>query len=132
MTDSIDPSPSMTTFPHPVEESNLINIEQFAAVSLRVGQIVSAEALPKSKKMLKLRVNLGEESGSRQVLAGIAKFYTAEQLLGKKVVVVANLKPATLMGELSEGMLLAAASDDNAILALVDPGNDMPIGATVR
>jgi len=80
--------------------------------------VVAAEEVPKSKKLLKLQVDLGEDA-NRQVIAGIKEFYSAESLLGTQVCVVANLKPAKLMGMMSEGMLLAAKDADG--LCLVRP-----------
>ncbi|WP_417332224.1 methionine--tRNA ligase [Halarcobacter sp.] len=100
------------------EEDNLITIDQFFETTLRVGTIVEAEEVPKSKKLLKLQVDVGEEK-PRQVLAGIKEFYSAESLVGTQACVVANLKPAKLMGMLSEGMLLAAKDEDG--LCLIRP-----------
>ena len=125
------PSPLQPAQPQaPAEE--LIDIDYFAKIKLRVARIEAAEPLPKSKKLVKLRINLGEKLGSRQILAGIAQFYTAEQLVGRKIVVIANLKPAKLMGEESQGMLLAASSEDGALLTLLDPSAQMPEGSVVR
>lgn len=109
-----------------------IDIDHFAKVDLRVGRIEEAEVLPKSKKLIKLRVNLGPALGSRQVLAGIAQYYTPEVLIGKRIIVVSNLKPATLMGETSQGMLLAAANEDGSALAIVEPAEHIDLGAQVR
>jgi methionyl-tRNA synthetase len=92
----------------PKDSKPMIDIEQFGTVDLRVGRVLECEAIPKSEKLLKLRVDLGEESGPRQVLAGIAKAYKPEDLVGTDVVIVANLKPAKLMGQESQGMVLAA------------------------
>lgn len=103
----------------------LIDIDQFGMVQLRTAVIVEAEAVPKSKKLVRLQVDLGGER--RQVLAGIALHYTPEQLLGKTVVVVANLKPAKLMGMESQGMILAASNADG-MLTLVSP-IDVAVGA---
>lgn len=101
-------TPEMPHHYEPLKEQ--ISIDDFSKVDLRVGKILSAEKLSKSKKLLKLQVDLGFEK--RQILAGIAKHINdPETLIGKKVVIVANLKPATLMGELSEGMLLCAGDD---------------------
>lgn len=112
----------------PVEE--LISIEDFMKVKLRVARIEAAEAVPKSTKMLKLQLDLGP-LGKRQILSGIAKFYTPESLIGKHIVVVANLKPAKLMGLESEGMLLAASSDDGSQLMVLEP-TSIPPGSVVR
>jgi len=115
--------------PLPTEE--LIDIEHFAKVQLRVGQVVAAEKVEKSKKLLKLQVNLGNDLGTRQILSGISQFYAPEQLLGKKIVVVANLKPAMMMGLESRGMLLASSSADRSQLQLVNPGDDAVVGSAV-
>jgi methionyl-tRNA synthetase len=114
------------------ENNSLITIDTFMKVELRVGEIVAAEKLPKSKKLLKLRVNLGDKLGERQILAGIALHYDPETLLGKRIVVVANLQPAKLMGEESQGMLLAASPDDDSMVALVSPAPEIPLGSRVR
>jgi len=98
------------------EEDNIITIDQFFETSLKIGTIVEAEEVPKSKKLLKLQVDVGEEN-NRQILAGIKEFYSAESLVGTQACVVANLKPAKLMGMLSEGMLLAA-KDENGLSLL--------------
>ena len=96
----------------PVEEEqdNLITIDQFFETTLKIGTIISAEEVPKSKKLLKLQVDVGEAK-NRQIVAGIKEFYSAESLVGTQACVVTNLKPAKLMGMLSEGMLLAAKDD---------------------
>ena len=112
------------------ETDNNVSLEYFSRLHLRVGQIVAAENVEKSEKLLKLQVDLGEER-PRQVLAGIAKHYTPDVLIGRKIVVVANLKPAKLMGYESEGMLLAA-TDTNGNLELLSPGSIMAPGSIVR
>ena len=95
-----------------------IGIDAFAAVELRVAEILSCEPVPKAKKLLKLQVDLGYEK--RQVVSGIAKFYTPDQLVGKKVCLVTNLKPAKLCGVDSYGMILASGEDDVKVVFL-DP-----------
>ncbi len=109
-------------------DDNLITIDQFFQVSLKIGTIVEAEAVPKSKKLLKLQVDLGEER-PRQIVAGIKQYYDAEALVGTQVCVVANLKPAKLMGMLSEGMLLAAKDDEG--LSLMRPEHPRKAGSSV-
>ena len=101
-----------------LEEDNLITIDKFFETTLKIGTIVEAEEVPKSKKLLKLQVDLGE-GRNRQILAGIKESYSAEELVGTQACVVANLKPAKLMGMISEGMLLAARDEDG--LNLVRP-----------
>jgi len=96
----------------------LIGIEDFTKVDLRVGKIVSAERVEKSDKLVKLNVDIGAET--RQVVAGIGKSYTPEELTGKSIVIVANLKPAKLMGIESQGMLLAAGSGDGLAVSTFD------------
>lgn len=96
----------------------LIGIDQFFQTSLKVGTVVKAEEVPKSKKLLLLQVDLGEEE-PRQIVAGIKEWYSAEDMLNTQVCVVANLKPAKLMGMLSEGMLLAAKDEDG--LCMIRP-----------
>jgi methionyl-tRNA synthetase len=96
----------------------LIGIDQFFQTSLKVGTVVQAEEVPKSKKLLLLQVDLGEEK-PRQIVAGIKEWYSAEEMLNTQVCVVANLKPAKLMGMLSEGMLLAAKDEDG--LCMIRP-----------
>ena len=93
-----------------------IGIESFGAVELRVAEILECEPVPKAKKLLKLQVDLGYEK--RQVVSGIAKFYKPEQLIGKKVIIVANLKPAKLCGVDSFGMLLASGEEDVKVVFL--------------
>ena len=107
-----------------------IDISQFGAVELKVGNVLTCEAVPKSEKLLKLTVDLGEGS-PRQVVAGIAKSYRPEELVGTQVVVVANLKPAKLMGLESQGMILAATTPDGAPV-LLRPLATVPPGAKVK
>ena len=105
----------------PVEEPEHeaeIGIDAFAAVELRVAEIIACEPVPKAKKLLKLQVDLGYEK--RQVVSGIAKFYQPDDLIGKKVVLVTNLKPAKLCGVDSYGMLLASGEEDVKVVFL-DP-----------
>ncbi|MBB3109150.1 methionyl-tRNA synthetase [Paenibacillus phyllosphaerae] len=111
--------------PEPKEE---ITIDDFAKVELRVAQVIAAEPVKKADKLLKLQLDLGYEQ--RQVVSGIAKFYTPEQMVGRKVICVVNLKPVTLRGELSQGMILAASHGDQLTLATVP--DEMPNGAIVK
>ena len=97
-----------------------IDIDHFAKVQLRVATIESAELVPKSSKLYKLQLDVGS-LGKRQIVSGIAKHYTPEQLVGKQIVIIANLKPAKLMGVESHGMLLAASTEGDAALALLTP-----------
>jgi methionyl-tRNA synthetase len=111
-----------------MEEDNIITIDQFFETTLRIGTIVEAVEVPKSKKLLKLLVDVGEEN-PRQILAGIKEFYSAQELEGTQACVVANLKPAKLMGMLSEGMLLAA-KDENG-LSLIRPEKSKTAGTKI-
>lgn len=104
-----------------------IDYDEFAKVDLRVAKILAAEAVPKSNKLVKLRIDLGEE---RTVVAGIGKDYQPEKLVGKSIVIVANLKPAKLMGVESHGMLLATDSPDG--LTLIGFDREPRTGAKVR
>ena len=106
----------------------LIGIEDFGKLDLRVGKIVSAERVEKSDKLVKLMVDIGAET--RQVVAGIGKSYTPEELTGKSIVIVANLKPAKLMGVESRGMLLAASSGEG--LAVVTFDRETKPGSRVK
>ncbi len=105
-----------------------ITFEQFGQVDLRVAKVVAAEAIPKAKKLLKLTVDVGGES--RQVVAGIAEAYPPETLVGKSVIFVANLQPATIRGVESQGMILAAG--DDKILGLSALDREVPPGTKVR
>jgi methionyl-tRNA synthetase len=94
-----------------------ITLEEFSKIDLRVATVVHAERIPRAKKILKLEVDLGQK---RTIVAGIAEQYSPEELVGKQIIIVANLKPAKLMGILSNGMLIAAVADSGPILATMD------------
>jgi methionyl-tRNA synthetase len=111
------------------EAEGVIGIEDFAKVQLKLGLVRSAERVPKSDKLLKLSVDVGEPQ-PRQILAGIGKTYEPEQLVGKRIVVVANLAPRKMMGLESHGMVLAA-SDDAGLSVLTVEGERLP-GSSVR
>jgi methionyl-tRNA synthetase len=100
----------------------LISIEDVRKLDLRVGSILGAERVPKSKKLLRLHVDIGVEK--RTIVSGIGESYQPEELVGRKIVIVANLKPAVLMGAASEGMLLAAKSGEG--FELVMPAESPP------
>jgi methionyl-tRNA synthetase len=106
---------------------NLIGIEDVAKVELRVAEVKEAEKVPKADKLLKLQIQIGEEM--RQIVAGIAEYYQPETLVGKKIIVVTNLKTAKLRGIESQGMLLAAKKKKNLTLLTVD--SDIPTGAKI-
>jgi methionyl-tRNA synthetase len=107
----------------------VIDVEEFRKLDLRIAEVIEAEAIKGSKKLLRLRVRLGEET--RQVVAGILGAYTAEQLVGRKVALLANLKPAKLMGVESQGMVLAA-EDAEGKSVLLQPERDVPPGSKIR
>jgi len=107
-----------------------VGIEEFARIRLVVGQIKLAERVPKSKKLVRMEVDLGEPA-PRQIVAGIGAAYAPEQLVGRRIVVVANLKPATLMGVESRGMLLAATLPDGSPVLLA-PDAEVPAGSGVK
>ena len=107
-------------------EDGMIGIEDFSKIDLRVVEILAAEPVPKTDKLMKIQVSLGNEE--RTVVSGIAKFYKPEDLIGKHVVLVANLKPAKLRGVMSHGMLLAASKGDE--LQIVE--TTMPVGSKVK
>ncbi len=110
------------------EAENIITIDDFAKVELKIGQVIACEKVPKADKLLKSTVKIGEES--RTIVSGIAQWYSPEDMVGKRVCVVTNLKPAKLRGILSEGMLLAA-SDDQGNLALVGPDKEIADGSRI-
>ena len=113
----------------PLEIENLISIDDFFKTEIKVGTILEVSEVPKSSKLLKLQVDLGENR-PRQIMAGIKEFVNIADLAGSQVCVVANLKPAKLMGYLSEGMILAA-KDENG-LSLISPGTQKIIGTKVK
>ena len=124
------PKPQATVTTRPAQETReqpmLISFDRFKELDLRVGVVKHAERIPKSKKLLLLKVDIGEE---RQVVAGIGQTHAPEDLIGKQVVVVANLQPAKLMGHESHGMVLAASDGDT--LSLLTPEQPITPGARV-
>lgn len=106
----------------------MITIDDFKKLDLRVAKIISAERVENSDKLLKLEVDLGEEK--RQILAGIAKQYSAEEMIGREIVIVANLEPRQLMGLESNGMILCADSPDGPVLLM--PGKEVQPGTKIR
>ncbi|MEA4892438.1 MAG: methionine--tRNA ligase [Peptococcaceae bacterium] len=110
------------------EHKPQIEYDTFAQVELRVAQVLACERIPKADKLLRLEIAIGEER--RQLVAGIAQHYTPEEMVGKKIAVVANLKPAKLRGVESQGMLLAASEGER--LAVITLPEDMPCGARIK
>ena len=115
------------TEPKKESADNLITIDDVAKVQLRVAEVKEAEKVPNADKLLKLQIEIGQEK--RQIVAGIAEYYQPDQLIGKKIIVVTNLKPATLRGIESNGMLLAAKKKKNLTLLTVD--SEIPSGAKI-
>lgn len=110
------------------DETKEISIEQFFETRLKVARVISAEPVAGADKLLKLQVDVGD--GERQLVAGIAKSYEPESLVGKRIVVVTNLRPARIRGVESQGMLLAADLGGRPILATFE--EDVPPGTPVR
>ncbi len=111
-------------------ESSVITIEDFEKIQLRTARVMACERVPKSDKLLKLSLSLGKET--RTVVSGIAKHYTPEEMVGKQVVLLANLKPAKLRGIESQGMILCASDAEDTTLRLISVDGDMEDGAEIR
>ena len=107
-------------------EDNIITFDDFLKVDLRVVTVLEAEEVPDSQKLLKLKVSLG--STQKQIIAGIKKSYSPEDLVGKQIVIVANLEPRKLAGLESEGMILATHNEEDKII-LVSPQEEVPAGS---
>jgi len=112
------------------EQDNLIGIEDFMKLELRVGKVLTCEPVPKSKKLLRMEVDLGTEV--RQILAGLSQYLLPAEMIGRRVVVVANLKPAKLMGLESHGMILATDPGEGGVPVPVAVPDGTPLGAKVR
>ncbi len=106
----------------------MITYEDFKKLDLRVAKIIEAERVENSEKLIKLQIDLGDEK--RQIIAGIGKFYSPEDLINKKIVVLCNLEPRTLMGLESNGMLLAASNKNQ--ISLLIPDQDIASGSLVK
>lgn len=107
-----------------------INIEDFTKVEIRIGEVISAEDIEESDKLIKLTVNFGEK-GEKTIFAGIKKWYEAEELKGRKLTFVYNLEPRKMMGDESQGMLLAAETEDGEDCVLLIPDKDIAPGTRV-
>jgi methionyl-tRNA synthetase len=128
------PDPTLPTgepAPAPTDVSPQITIDDFAKIDLRVAQITLAERIPKADKLLRLEVDLGP-LGTRQILSGIAEFYTPEELTGRRIVVIANLAPRKMRGLESHGMLLAASDGDHGKPHLATCGEEIPLGSRLK
>ena len=123
--------PTADPGPAPAPASPTVSFDDFLRVELRVAKVLAAEPIPKSKKLLKVTVDTG--AGERTIVAGVARAYAPETLVGRSVVIVANLETATLMGVESNGMLLAATGPEGhpVLLTLDDPAA-APAGSRVR
>jgi methionyl-tRNA synthetase len=124
------PAPAATPAPIATPASNTITIDDFAKIELRVAQVIVAEKVKGADKLLRLEVDLGTEK--RQIVAGIAKAYDPEKLIGRKVVIVANLAPRKLRGLESQGMIVAASLGDEGVPVLAGFLEDVPIGARLK
>jgi methionyl-tRNA synthetase len=113
-----------------IPDTPQIAIDDFVKIDLRVAQIVVAERIPKADKLLRLEVDLGYEK--RQILSGIAEWYTPEELLGKKIVVITNLAPRKMRGLESHGMLLAASNGEDGKPILATFGEDIALGSRLK
>jgi methionyl-tRNA synthetase len=111
--------------------TSFIEIDDFAKVDLRVGQVLTAERLPKSDKLLLMTVDIGEDK-PRKILAGIAEYYEPEKMIGRKVVIVANLKPRKLRGHESQGMVVAASYGEEGRPVIATFTEDVPNGARLK
>lgn len=107
----------------------MVTIDDFAKLEFKVGTVVEAEPLEESEKLIKLKVDIGEES-PRQILAGLKQFYSADDLTGKQIIVIANLEPRMMMGHESNGMLLAADTEEGPIFLV--PSKQVPPGSKIR
>ncbi|MHA1341782.1 MAG: methionine--tRNA ligase subunit beta [Promethearchaeota archaeon] len=115
------------------EKKAEIEYSDFLKLDMRIGEIISAEKIPKSRNLIKTMIDLGEDE-PRQILAGMANFFKPEELVGKKVVVLANLKPRKMMGLWSNGMILAADVENKPYLLTLEPEfkDEVPAGSIVR
>jgi methionyl-tRNA synthetase len=120
--------PKAAPAPRDLSEKAAVTIDDFVKIDLRVAEVLTAERVPKSDKLLRLEVDLGA-LGKRQILAGIGKQYTPEELVGKRIAVLANLPPRKMMGLESQGMVLAAG--DGSVLSVLSPSADIPVGSTI-
>ena len=109
-----------------------VEYSDWEKLDLRVGKILKVEDIEGADKLYKLQVDLGKELGKRTLCAGIKKYYSKEDLKGKKIVVFANLKPRMLRGIESQGMLLAASDKDDEKVVLISPENDIEVGSKIR
>ena len=106
----------------------MITLDDFKKIELKVAKVLSAENIEGSQKLLKLQVDLGSEQ--RQILSGIAKYYSPADLVGRQIVIITNLEPSQMMGLESQGMVLAAG--DGEVISLLVPDKDIPAGTPIK
>ena len=109
----------------------IIEFNEWQKIDLRVAQIKNVEDIPGADKLYKLTIDVGSEIGERIICAGIKEYYSKEELIGKKIVVFVNLKPRLMKGIGSQGMLLAAVSDDHSQVVLISPEKDIENGCKI-
>jgi methionyl-tRNA synthetase len=124
-------SPGEVTRKNEAIDEQYISIDDFLKVELRVGEIKVAERIPKADKLLRFEIDLGEDK-PRQILAGLAEYYDPEKLIGRKVVVVANLKPRKMRGLESQGMICAASLGEDDTPAIATFLEDVKVGARLK
>lgn len=108
---------------------NVISYDDFAKLDLRIARVLEVTAHPNADKLFVIKIDLGSEQ--RQLCAGLRGHYTPEQLVGRNIVVVANLAPRTMRGQISQGMLLAAGTDDKTRVVILSPADEVPPGSKV-
>jgi len=111
-------------------KSEIITYGDFAKLQLKTGKVLECVKAENAEKLYILQVDLGEEK-PRQIVSSLVDYYTAEELVGKEIIVLANLKPAKMRGHLSEGMLLAAETPDSSICVLLKPETPVPAGTDI-
>lgn len=109
---------------------DIISYEDFEKLDLKVGEIIKVEEIPKADKLYKLTINIGEET--RTVCAGIKEYYSKDELKGKKIILLANLAPRKLKGIESQGMILAASTENHEEVILISPEADIDVGSKVQ
>ena len=113
----------------PKPQDDLISFNDFTKVKLRVGRVVEASDHPNADKLLVMKIDLGDEQ--RQICAGLKGYYTPEELVGKNLVIVTNLAPRMMRGQQSQGMMLAAVTENQAQVVVLCPDQDVPPGCEV-
>lgn len=113
-------------------KEGLINFDDFQKLDLRVGKIIKVEEIEGADKLYKLSVDLGSKIGKRTICAGLKQYYSKEDLKGKKIILLVNLAPREMRGIESQGMLLAAVSEDESEVVLISPEKDIEVGAKIR